>query len=471
MERLTQAAEILSGVTASALSSADDDALVAATGSIERLGRMLDNLRVSAAAQIAQRSSRALGPAGLAASHGFRTAAEFVEHVTGVRAATARRWIRLGESLHPRVSDTGMPLPALYATTGDALALAEIGLDAAEAITAELSQASPRADTDRLKFAERELVAQASGGSTAGLEGAERGADGTGAGPELLNLPGDEPHPAPPVSDGPVPADLIRTQARVWRDFLDQDGVEPRAQAAREHRGIWVSRTPDEHGLHAIRGGLTPDVAAAVLAQFDTQLSPRRRVAFTEGDSPEAAPQDALDDDRTPDQKRHDVFAAMVRAFGASDQIAVPAPLLITMDAGQLRAGGVGTASGIDEPVAASFLAQAACDAGIQVMLKERGRVIGLGSTARCFTQQQRRAIAARDGTTCLIPGCNIPFPGLEAHHVDPHRRHGPTHVDNGVLLCWWHHHLIDSGIWIVEMHHGIPKVTINARRKFGRAA
>lgn len=438
MEQLAQATEIASAVTAVALSTSGDDDLLAVTASIERLGRLMDNLRVVAAVQIAQRSSRALGPVGLAASHGFRTPAELVEHVTGVRAATARRWIRLGESLHPRVSDTGMPLPALYATTGDALALAEIGLDAAEAITVELSQAAPRANVDRLKIAERALVSQASGGSIAGPESDERDRAellDVPDGAESLDAPDDGPRPASAGSDGPAPADLIRTQARAWRDYLDQDGVEPRAQAAREHRGLWVSRTPDEHGLHAIRGGLTPDVAASVLAQFDAQLSPRRRVAFAEGDQVDATSADVLDDDRTPDQRRHDVFAAMVRAFGASDQVAVPAPLLITMDAGQLRAGAVGTASGVDEPVAASFLAQAACDAGIQVMLRERGRVIGLGSTARCFTQPQRRAIAARDGTTCLIPGCQIPFPGLEAHHVDPHRRYGPTHVDNGASV------------------------------------
>lgn len=97
-------------------------------------------------------------------------------------------------------------------------------------------------------------------------------------------------------------------------------------------------------------------------------------------------------------------------------------------------------------------------------MVMKRGRIIRLGTKGRFFTAQQRKAVAIRDGDSCVIPFCNVPFPALEAHHVKEHRKGGPTHVDNGVLLCWWHHHLIGTGIWIIEVVGGRPRIRVPIR-------
>jgi Domain of unknown function DUF222. len=154
---------------------------------------------------------------------------------------------------------------------------------------------------------------------------------------------------------------------------------------------------------------------------------------------------------RTPDQQRHDLLAAMIRAAGAADadDVPTPAPLVIRIDADQVdRPGGTGTISGIE---------------------------------GRFFTAQQRRAVACRDGDTCVIPGCAAPFSSLEADHVEEHRKQGPTHVDNCVLLCWWHHHLIDTGVWVVgvwvvgvwvvEMVGGRPRIRVPIRSRLRMVA
>jgi hypothetical protein len=75
----------------------------------------------------------------------------------------------------------------------------------------------------------------------------------------------------------------------------------------------------------------------------------------------------------------------------------------------------------------------------IQRVLFDEGRIIGISTTDRVFTVHQRRAIIARD-KECLIPGCHVPGSWCEIHHVTEHSRGGPTHTDNGVPLCWWHH-------------------------------
>ena len=81
-----------------------------------------------------------------------------------------------------------------------------------------------------------------------------------------------------------------------------------------------------------------------------------------------------------------------------------------------------------------------------------------LGSTVRCFTAKQRAAIAARDGG-CIIPGCTVPARWSEVHHVIPWQQNGPTNIDNGVLLCWFHHHTINTSGWKIRMINGRPQV------------
>nr|WP_281069497.1 HNH endonuclease signature motif containing protein [Microbacterium amylolyticum] len=59
----------------------------------------------------------------------------------------------------------------------------------------------------------------------------------------------------------------------------------------------------------------------------------------------------------------------------------------------------------------------------------------------------------------CIIPGCPVPASQCEVHHVTEHSRGGPTHTDNGVLLCWHHHHRLDTSGWEIQMRHGRPYV------------
>ncbi|WP_460572313.1 HNH endonuclease signature motif containing protein [Humibacter soli] len=66
--------------------------------------------------------------------------------------------------------------------------------------------------------------------------------------------------------------------------------------------------------------------------------------------------------------------------------------------------------------------------------------------------------MAARDGG-CAIPGCRIPASWCEVHHVQEHSRGGPTHTDNGVTLCWFHHRTINTNGWAIRMRHGVPHV------------
>ncbi|KJL48726.1 hypothetical protein RS84_00893 [Microbacterium hydrocarbonoxydans] len=168
-------------------------------------------------------------------------------------------------------------------------------------------------------------------------------------------------------------------------------------------------------------------------------------------------------DPRTPAQKRHDALAAALGIAARHDDMPAlggAAPTLVVhVDAKDLAAGtGWASLAGSGTPVPLSVAAHTACTGAIQRVLFDEGRIIGITVTDRVFTVHQRRAIVARD-RECLIPGCHVPASWCEIHHVTEHARGGPTHTDNGVPLCWWHHRSLDHSGWEIRMNDGLPQI------------
>ena len=74
-------------------------------------------------------------------------------------------------------------------------------------------------------------------------------------------------------------------------------------------------------------------------------------------------------------------------------------------------------------------------------MLGGDSEVLDLGRHRRLFSPAQRKAMAVRD-VHCRAEGCTIPAAWCEAHHAaNPWATGGTTDLDDGVLLCSWHHH------------------------------
>jgi hypothetical protein len=70
--------------------------------------------------------------------------------------------------------------------------------------------------------------------------------------------------------------------------------------------------------------------------------------------------------------------------------------------------------------------------------------------------------MAARDGG-CINCGASVTL--TQAHHVDGWKPdhdgddHGPSNIDNGVLLCWRCHREADAGRLPVRMNRGVPEI------------
>ncbi|TQL47761.1 uncharacterized protein DUF222 [Homoserinimonas aerilata] len=415
---------------------ADGD-LLASAALVEEMGRRVDSLRVAVAGEIAHRSRSGLGTDSLAARRGCRTAAEMLRRVTLVAGATAARRIKLGTLLRPAMSLTGEVLPASFPQVAAAVEEGVLGMDSALAIVSGLSSVVRRVGDGAVAAAEVELVASALG--LCERSDVEEGA----------------------VEQGiPATADEIAEQAKVWGSYLDPDGAEPSEERAMKRRSF--SRGVERDGLVYGTYSLLPEIAAKFTRLFDACLSPRTAGVFL--DAPLESDADAPADTRTPDQQRHDVVAAMVDTFARSGEaptIGGAAPtVLVSVDAESLRSGhGVGHIDGIDTPVSLRTIKQFSCAGGVQrVVIDSDGRIIELGSPQRCFTPAQRRAITLRDGG-CVIPGCRVPAAWAEIHHVVPDADGGPTHTDNGVLLCWFHHRSIDTSGWEIRMSRGSPQI------------
>jgi hypothetical protein len=451
--------DVLSGLDLNHLDRLSGDQLLTQLSQVAHLVRGGEAALAAMSAEVAVRSDPARGSEGLAAKHTYQRPSQLIEVITGLSSTTASRLIRVGQRTTQRVSDAGLPLAPLFPFVSEALHEGLIGVETADTITRELGLAAPRAEVEHLAIAEASLVGQAVGGGW---------------------------------RDGlPLAADLIAIQARQWRERLDEDGIEPRANKAFEKRDFWISRTTTD-GLVKFGGQVTVDVGTKLHALLDAILSPRTECRYLPPDDPasdtdtaepshsngsgsdqekdsqsEGEKDPRLRDRRTAGQKRADVFAAMIDALargidvptvtGASPTVVVT----VTTDVLQ-REKGTGQIVGINTPVAFASIKQILCDASvIPVFIDPDGAVVALGNEQRRFSRSQRMGMIARDGPTCAMDDCQIPATGCEAHHVQEYSQGGPTHTDNGALFCWFHHRMIDTGVFTVQMINGKPNVTI----------
>ncbi|WP_162829131.1 HNH endonuclease signature motif containing protein [Microbacterium foliorum] len=450
-------------------------------------------------------------------SAGCRGLNELLQRTLLVDVRGASRVDRAVDLVRRPESLAGERMPARWSEMRLALLDGVVGVGGFLAATGPIEKVWDRLTIDQRLAADVALAGCARGhGLEIDADDDDPGADEPGA-----DDPGaDEPGPSPTAQD-------LKALAEDLASMFDPDGEEPKDEEACRRRGITIGRLHD--GVHAIRGYLTPDVAAQFQLIMDAILNPKGdgppmpgvHFAPSDGSVVDAGDDAGADaesgadagagagagagadvgagaraggedpfnsdprcviDGRTAAQKRHDAVAMVIAiaarhndmpTLGGSSPV-----LVVTVDATDLAShagqgegaefgntasaaadnGGWATIPGSGAHVPISIAAQAGCTGAIQRVLMDEGRIIGLTTTDRVFTVHQRRAIVARD-RECLIPGCHVPASWCEIHHVIEHARGGPTHTDNGVPLCWWHHRSLGASGWEIRMKDGRPQV------------
>jgi hypothetical protein len=419
-----------------ALSALSDAELLRELDEAEAEGRRSDARRVRVAGEIAERSRRELGQDSLARRHGAPSVVLLLERRARISAAEASRRIRLAAGTAARFALSGEILPARFDVVAQALHAGELGLDAAAAIVHNLAMAERRASIDDLLAGERDLVASAM----------------------------------------TLSADLVAVQARAWRGVLDPSGAEPRDRELRGRRRFVIGREVD--GMTPFWGEADPISASQLRTWLGERTAPDRQPRFLDLDDPAFdadSPDSGLDDPRTREQRSFDVLMGLLQAGVRADAV-TSTPLhsaanvmVVVRDDVLTTQSGTAWLSDVTEPISAVSAGMMACEAGIQkVKIGWNGQPLALGRRERYFSAAQRKVLAVRDGG-CAWPECTAPPAWTHAHHVIPWSHDGPTDVDNGVLLCAFHHHLVHEGEFQIEMFDGIPHLRSPLRLDYER--
>ncbi|HEY0373369.1 MAG TPA: DUF222 domain-containing protein [Amnibacterium sp.] len=389
----------------------------------ETLGRLVDARRVAIAGEIAWRSREQLGEHGLARRLGDRDATDLLARELLIAGREARKRTALGLRVRARLSMQGEELSGRWAHVGAALQAGTISVDAARVIVDALGSIARRAVPDELDLAEQALVDSA-------------------------------------LSTSP---DLLRVQAEVWQARLDPDGAKPAEDAAHRNRSVKVGIEGPDGITRSVLLTATEETAL-LRAIFDAN---RRGVQWKQRPAEDCdgdTEWHEVGDDRTKPQFDHDTLFAILRAGLTVDPDSPthgPEPeVVIHVDATDLaNREGCGWLDGVLGRISIPSVERLQCAGRTRLVVTgEDGEPLHLGRRKRRFTRVQRRALAARDGG-CAFPGCRAPVAWTEAHHIDWwNRDHGRTDIENGILLCSFHHHLIHStDVWEIRMHERVP--------------
>ncbi|MBB1513324.1 DUF222 domain-containing protein [Tessaracoccus sp. MC1627] len=222
----------------------------------------------------------------------------------------------------------------------------------------------------------------------------------------------------------------------------DRSDADEAKRLAREettaHRDRFLRLAPDYHGSMRITGQLPVADAALLSAQLDA-LMPAASTYKHTGETPGR------------DARLADALVALTQHAAGNGTLpshGVDRPQVhITLDFDTLTSGlgevcllGAGGVDGFS----AGDARRLACDARlIPMVLGTPSRPLDVGRTHRLFTPAIRAALTERD-QGCVFPGCTATPAACEAHHIVPWWAGGVTCLANGILLCPFHHRLVE---------------------------
>ena len=100
------------------------------------------------------------------------------------------------------------------------------------------------------------------------------------------------------------------------------------------------------------------------------------------------------------------------------------------------------------------------CDCVLHRVLRtSAGKVLDYGRSYHSVPPRLWKAVAIRD-RGCRFPGCNRKKAWTDAHHITWWRRHGDTKLDNLLLLCQRHHHLVHKHDWHINLDADTGRAT-----------
>jgi hypothetical protein len=238
---------------------------------------------------------------------------------------------------------------------------------------------------------------------------------------------------------------------RLVRNYRSVKRNEALAKANEQHLYRELSWFEDDDGYWVIRGRLPPETGALVQQVLEQAMEQQYQelqdvpagIFETETDEVRARPEPIA-------WRRADALVRLARGYrnpakeqSSSEKYRVH----IHTDMETLTQDGTGAESAIESggKLCAESTRRIACDSAVAHWLdRHDGQPLSIGRKTRTIPPAIRRALQRRDGG-CRFPGCTA------SHYVDAHHIHhwadgGDTNMENLILLCTRHHHLVHEG-------------------------
>ena len=342
-------------------------------------------------------------------------------------AAEASRTVRTAKQLH---GTSGLTEP-----TRRAVAAGQVSAEQAVVVAAAVNRLSPSVEPDRVDAAQQDLLQHA----------------------RTLSFT------------------QLQVAANHLVEVIDPDTVDETLEqqlAAQERKALasaWFTGQQGTDGIARGRFALPNPTFAMLTKHLDAHTSPRRVATGTGTD--QAAPGTPVETtvaDLPYGNRLGRALCELIEHLptdGHPQHGVANATIVVTVDETKLRTGAGEALLDTGGSLSIGETRRLACNAGILPMvLSGESKILDLGMTRRLFDRHQRLALATRD-QGCVFPGCERPPAWTEAHHRIPWSQGGATDIDNGCLLCSFHHHLIHQGEWDLTLApDGITEVIPPAR-------
>ncbi len=250
-----------------------------------------------------------------------------------------------------------------------------------------------------------------------------------------------------------TPAEIANLGGRLLA-HLDPDGTLTTPKDRKRRRRLWLNRQDAQ-----LMSRLTADLDPITRARLDTVLDSWAKPGMNNPDDPESpvgpittanaeqVAAAALRDQRSPAQRNHDAFSALLKQVLESGMLGnthrgLPIQVIVTTSLRELeaQAGIAQTASGTLLPI--SDVIEMAASAGASPYLAVFGEhtsiPLYLGRSKRIASLGQRLAsFASPGGKMCSAPGCNQPASRVQMHHAAKDWADGGlTDIDQLVPAC-----------------------------------
>ena len=206
------------------------------------------------------------------------------------------------------------------------------------------------------------------------------------------------------------------------------------AEQARERYLTW---SKDADGAFLLRGKFGKVAGQQLVGALRSLASRQRKAARAAGE------------EMSWTQAQADALVELADHFGSCKRLprlgADRPRILVGVELDVLKGTlGIATLLNTGDRITAGEARRLACDAEIlPVIMNGKSVPLDLGRKRRLFTGHLRALLIRRD-QGCAFPGCDRGPEECEAHHIVSWFLGGRTELSNGVLLCTFHHHIVE---------------------------